>query len=202
MATTVKTIFDAILPRIQQINTPLPTIIEAVNESTEIIFDRLFKRESDLVRRTLELSIPAGENTAELPAGFRGLAGRPFVKGEKLAMMPATESVIIEKYGETGTPGHYELMDENLAVYPSPEVDTDVIGRFYEFPTLATSLSSVVPFRGVFDRVYREAAIKVCLGGPGVVVDPAFASFLYDAVDDVLSVRQRHAPIRRQVNDF
>ena len=202
MATTVKTIFDAVLPRIQQVEVPLPTIVDAINEATEIIFDRLFKRGSDLIRREMALSISAESNTVDLPGNFRGLTGRPFIVGEPDALLPATESDIQQLYGKAGTPTHYELRDDVLAVYPTPEADVEIVGRFYEFPTQATSLTSVVPFRGAFDRAYREAVVKVALFGPGVVIEPSFAAFLYDAVDEVLVIRQRHAPIRREIRDF
>lgn len=199
---TVQTLFDSVLPRLRGVDAPMTTVVAAVNEVTEIIFDRLYKRSSDLVMTTLAASCPAGENAVILPENFRGLATRPYALATGKALLPTDETTERLLSAMSGPPTHFALAGDRLTILPHPDTDTVIGFKFYEFPDLVGGLNSETPFNGMFDRVYREGIAKAAVFGPIAVMDQAFRAFLIDAVDDTVAIRQRYAPVRRTINDF
>jgi len=81
-----------------------------------------------------------------------------------------------------------------FTMFTRPKVinDSIVSCRYNQKPASITGPTSVVPFSGFFDEVYREGAIKILSAGLAYPdSDPAFAGFIHREVETVVNSRAR-----------
>jgi hypothetical protein len=199
------TVHDILIPVIKRLNAngvQSGLVMQSLNDTVDLLFEKLWFRDSDLATVKLDLRLPANRALVQLPDDFRGLKGRPFLEGEGCRLMPATEDVIIAAAASPGKPSHYHLAGEEIEVFPTPTEEYRIQGRYYAHPGQITDVALAMPFFDIFNRLCTEAIYKICEGGPGVATTAAFSEFLDDGIDRVLASRDHHAPIRRRVRDF
>ena len=172
--------------------------ITAVNEATEQIFNYLWKRKSDLAKEPFSLRFRAGSSGGvSLPDEFRGFAERPSI--DDVGFLDTFLEVDRERVqSETGDPSYYELIGQNLFVYPTPAKGTIIKGIWFQKPDDVTSFDDDLPFNTVMEAAYTSMVIAIAGHG----IDADLTVILDSKVATLLAVRNHHSPPRTQIRDF
>ena len=188
--TTVLDLVKATAPQLKQIPSPAMSAIEAVNAAMDILFKHLVTLGSDLVKADYELEFAISDASKALPDDCRGLAGKPQVT----TMAKPLEPLVVENraayYGQSGVPECYDLRGFNLLLYPVPAEACTVIGEYWQTPTKATAMTSIIPYNGMFDEVFKEALVRGAAVGRVFATDQTFAVFVMETVDSILPKRK------------
>lgn len=199
---TVEQLWDKtwrIIAGMEQVNVEF---LDAVNETTEQIFNYLWKRKSDLVRAPLVLRSFYIDHTGAwcpLPLDLRGLCEMPRFRGSTRRLEPALEEDRVRLAGTTGEPQYYELMGRKLYLYPEPEDTTKVLtGTYFKAPSMAQGFDDYLPFEGRFDAAYKAILLAISSQGIAINLEP----LVEQHIGQLLEVRDYHAPVRSRVRDF
>lgn len=187
--------------------------MQIINESIDLLFELLWKRQSHLVRYLYELDYLADNNTMSLGTegytGFRGLRESPYsvnsTTGELIkVLLPLPVNGQADMVGRTcSAPDYFELSgNDSIVVYPIPTVDFKLKGDAYFHPVTLTKGSDSIPFNGYFDRALKQVLIQSKTAGLRYTEDQAFFAFLEVAVNDVAPIIKRTKGMRRRVIDF
>lgn len=197
--TTVEDMLHRVLPSLQTASIDIYT---AINGVTNLIFKRLWKRNSDLVTADILLVAQANSGVMTLPEHFKGLSGKPFLlaNGSELDPLPAGGRARYS--GKPGRPQYYELIQNRFYIYPTPTVTTMIKSLYVRDPGKVSVLTDILPFAGMFDEVYAEAIVKFSMQPVGVISDQVLAVFIESEVDAIVPVRSSPLPSRRPVKYF
>jgi hypothetical protein len=100
-------------------------------------------------------------------------------------------------YPPSNQPGRYKIVNTMFYVMPYASEPMTILGRYFGIPAPLTA-SSVVPFNGLFDDVFREGLVMVMNLGHGMPeVDPTFKLFLTTRVESVINTRIHILPSGR-----
>lgn len=175
--------------------------LDAVNETTEQIFNYLWKRKSDLIREPMVLRPIYIDQTGawfHLPSDLRGLCELPRIHGTRIQLEPALEEDRAKLEGVKGEPTHYEILGRKLYVYPQPEDSPVVTGRYFQAPCPADWFDDYLPFNGMFDAAYKTILLAIASQGIATNLEP----IVEQHIGQLLEVRDYHHPVRSRVRDF
>lgn len=199
---TVEQLWDKTWRIVAGFETAQVEFLDAVNETTEQIFNYLWKRKADLIIKPLSLQAVVVDATGAwlaLPHDLRGLSERPRVAGALKQLDPALEEDRTRLSVTTGKPTHYELIGGQLYLYPVPDDETiTVTGRYFKAPGAVSSFSESLPYEGMFDGTYRTILLAIASSG----ITPDLTPILDKNIGELLAVRDYHAPTRRRIRDF
>ena len=83
-----------------------------------------------------------------------------------------------------------KVINQTMYIHPKSVNDRTLRGRYFQRPANATTISSIVPFYGMFDEVYREGCTRALITGTASIdSDPAMAAFIHREVTTVLDSR-------------
>lgn len=197
---TVQTLLNNILPRLKGGAAPTD-IFQSVNLVTRVLFNRLWQRDSDLIKEPLELDISS--ECAYLPERFRGFRGDPYYLdgAEPVILAPLVSAQDRAGNNEAGDPEFYEILGPRIYLFPYPEEESVTLyGRYYREPAEVEELIDDLPFRGMFDHIYAEGVFKVQQFGLACSVEPAFSAIIHAQVDAILPGRMKR--VRRATGHY
>lgn len=192
---TVSELFDIVLPRIanskqaQSLN-----FIEALQVAVDIVTQRLWLCQSDMLRSVSDVDVAAGDDSVVVPFGFLGMIPDvpPVIdygddRKDVLEPLPKGTRHTI---GEDGDPKYYELRGGQIRLLPSfKDAAGTVAIEYFKRPDVITSFDDDVPFNGVFDALLTDAVVMVGQRGLSITVDQGFAAYLAAQVDRFANLR-------------
>lgn len=94
-------------------------------------------------------------------------------------------------------PQKYKIINTTFYVRPKPINNILVTGKYNAKPTAFTGPTSVIPWGGLFDEVFKEGTVRILQTGiPIPERDQDFAMFLAREVDSVINARIHILPDR------
>lgn len=196
---------DRVLPRLAKQDAGSGvSFIDALNTAVGVVASRLWEKRSELVKATME--IDADAEPFALPSNFLGLAEDPYavsVAGQTSQLTPLPTGMRQGYHGKTGTPQHYRIFGKTMELFPAPNAAFVVWGEYFANPG-TMSLSSQIPWSGMFDTVLADAVIRIAAIGDvsSVLADPGFREVMKKEIDAVLSSRTNPAPRRTSGSYF
>lgn len=95
-------------------------------------------------------------------------------------------------------PRRYKIIGNMIYVRPKLTVANSIKGRFYARPPRFSLPSSVIPWNGLFDEIFRGGTVMVIARGLEMLeADEAFMAFFTREFNSVISARQRLVPDKR-----
>jgi hypothetical protein len=191
------TVGDLLGPVVSRLKVaPSMSLVEAVNTVSGIIFRRLMRRKSDLIRGNTTLSLAAGKGKVPLAPNFRGLVDAPclirYDGSDAFQPLYGAHLQDVAYYSgvPNGVPEKYQLNGHILSVFPASEKAAGIHVTYWQFPDVVTGMTSMVPFDGLFDDIYLEAVPRVALlGAAASVADQALVALLAEGIDSIIGLR-------------
>lgn len=198
---TLNDLLIAILPKYGD-ELPTATFLNAVNAVQEVIAQRLWLCEADLLRTSYEATLAAEASSLSLPSGSLGLvqgewpwiSTAELIPGRSLLPLPAW---LRHTFTEVGTPHYFELRGLTVTLYPTPDAETTVNLEIYSRPVTLTALTDTLPWDALFDRVFVEAVPRFSVAGGMLTVTPEMEAFIYQRVDLLVNHRPAKAILWR-----
>lgn len=192
-------LLDIVLPRLSKLpDTSGVSIIDAINRTIEIFFDRLHRRKSDIIREQFS-NVTIDSEFSYLPSDFRGFAGPVRLEdtdGEKLDLeeMPYGEETLEDAY-----PFYWRLVGAfKLQIIPVPDEDYTLSGFYYSMPSPMSDLGEDIPWEGLLDSRVADAVVLISsIGGPEAVT-PTVRESVGDICDGFIANRTYH-PRRNKI---
>lgn len=174
------------------------SFLDALNSAVEVVFLRLWSKRSDIVKK--DLDVITDPEPFRLPKYFRGFAEDPYIvstAGSIYKLSPLPSDSAADLIGNTNKPRYYRLTGVLMQLYPEPTEDYELKGQYFACPSDLT-LTSNIPWYGLFDRLIMDAVVEVTkFGGlTALMANQAFMATLNQAVDDILASRTNPAPRR------
>jgi len=191
---TVLELLKEVGPRINdQDGRPFP-LLDAVNNVIRALSRELIDRKSDLAQADLEVEFLAGAESADLPADFQGLRGKPWPEGKRKPIHPLPMASIRSEYeGKTGaSPDYYAIDGTTMALFPVPSIALTIKGRYYVSPPVVGGMTATIPYPQFYDAV-RVGVMLLNQHGLLYCVTSDFRSFIEEAVVRNLRRRDDHA---------
>ena len=95
-------------------------------------------------------------------------------------------------------PKYYKIVGTILYVRPIAILPINVYGFYFGLPSVISVNSSVIPFNGLFDEVFREGVIRILQKGISIPeADPDFMAFMAREFDSVMNARMHIIPKTR-----
>lgn len=112
-----------------------------------------------------------------------------------------------EWYGRYGSsieppglrPRRFKVIDDTLYVRPKVIMSVTIKGKYFQSPTLLTSPSDTIPYRGMFDEIFREGVVKIIMSGSLLDADANFERSIHNQVDSVINARIHLLPKTRRM---
>lgn len=197
---TVLELITGKLARMLAGTVPVLTGLEAVNEAAGVIGRELARRKSDLALQEISLNFAAEAESQSLPSGFMGFVGHPVVDdGAELSGLPDLDTAL-EMRGDPGPPVYYEVLGDQLLLYPEPAESCIVKAKARIVPVLA--LSDDLPWLGLFNDLLAVAAVQLSQQGLALLAAPPFLAMIDAGVNAVLVPRMKDLPARRPIHYF
>jgi hypothetical protein len=210
---TMSDLILSVLPRAGRLETDSGiTIYGAASSIQSIIAKRLLDRKSDLLATgDLNLSIAVDGYSAALPAGFIAMAEKPSVAdatdpsldGHQLRPIHLDadehdDPTWWEWYGTTAQtveipalrPRTYKIIGTTMYVRPKLSAAVTIRGKYFALKALLTAPTSVIPWGGIFDEVFRQGVIRILAAGDGIP-EQDLEAYIFAEVDTVVNARMR-----------
>lgn len=184
---TVQDVLDAALSKLS--GPALCSIFDALNDVQTIVANRLFARQSGLLKayEPYEAEFDAGEAMCVLSTNFKALDGRPYIQGVgHLEPLGQTNKATLPTDGRAR---YYDTAGRALRLYPTPGEAVVVMVPYFFRHAAFSKLEDELPFYGEFDMVLVDGAVAVMQKGRGVLTDRAFLSEIQSQVDQVLHAK-------------
>ena len=190
---TVAGLLQIVMPRLSTVPQTV-AFIDAVQATQDLIVRRLWKRRSDLLKSAwTSAEIAADTATVSLPTDFLGFCENPYISGSSGWLLPLPENTR-QIFTDSGTPVYYEIAALVLSLFPAPAVATVVKGMYFKVPAQITQMSDTLPFGGLFDPVFQDAAIQVGNKGIFATSNQAFEIAVNSYVDSLVHIRTSRRP--------
>jgi len=196
-------LLDIVLPRLAKFpDTSGVSILDAINRSIEIFFDRLHRRKSDIIRANfddVENTPPAEDGVVidgefnTLPSDFRGFAGPVRLIDSDDVIYDLTEMEYGQETLEDSYPLYWRLAGPfNLQVIPAAEEDYNLKGFYYSMPDTLSDLDDDLPWEGLFDSRIADAVVLIVSIGGVEAVGTNVRESIGDICERVISNRTYH----------
>lgn len=198
---TVLAMWEKLLPRLdlQQNSVDFLTSCSSV---IDIITNYLWLRKSDLLRSTYTVNVYTGNNSFCLPDGFIAVETEPVITVTSTSQKVKLVNLPEEKrhtFTETGIPEFYELIGNQIYLYPSVSEDITCSVDLFVKPDTLTSFDSLLPFNGVFDSIIADSALRLSNVGMSLLSDQAFQTSIHVVVDRTINMRTKKTITFRMV---
>lgn len=174
------------LPRMKGESSGL-TFIDALNVGVDLTFERLHRHRSEIIQEPFD-GQDADEDIVDLPANYRGIAGRLTLvdsagKEHRLKEYTPNETPTGER------PQYFRLIGvRQMELLPAPTEQYTLKGRYYAHPGTLT-MTSEIPWGGLFDNVLTEIVIMVSRLGSVEAMTGATRNSVDLMVDGLVSGR-------------
>ena len=105
------------------------------------------------------ITITSIPNYFDLPTGFWGLKGSPWLSGKYNVLEPLPDRETALSLQVAGVPEYYEIKGSRMYTYPSPASDVVLNGDYFVRPTAITATTDTVPFNEIFDDAICEVTM-------------------------------------------
>ena len=187
----VRSLVDAIAHRLPGTSNLYP----ALNTAIQRIAKRLFYHQSDMITGALDVDIDEDGTSGDLPSGFWGLMGKPYIEGKTWSLEPLPSKEAALSFTSVGIPTYYQIKNLTIHIIPGTSSDITILGDYFAMPTALTAPGDTVPFGGLFDDAIQEFLIQWY--GEGSKGDPnnlvMLAQFINEVVDSIVPKRDKTA---------
>ena len=191
-STTVQDVINSLLPKLAAKPSAASELYEQINDIIEVISRRLWFHRSDLLKTSVTVSVDSVNTGFVLGNTFLGFRGLPYEVNTTGAYQVHQLSPLPEdaewKYQLAGVPLFYQLIGNNVTLFPAPSTPYSYVVRYYALPAELTSPASVVPFNGLFDTVIKDMMLAM-IEGMFTIVNPVFSKTLDEIVDKIIRLR-------------
>ena len=197
---TVQELITGKLARMLAGTVPVLTGLEAVNAAVNVIGLELVRRKSDLSMQKISLSYSKEAISQTLPDGFMGFVGHPGIAEDEIMAVVPDLNTALGLRGIPGTPEYYDVVGDQLFLYPEPATACTVTALAKLVPLL--EMSDDLPWLGLFNDLLAVAAVQLSQQGLALLAAPAFLAMIDKGVSAVLVPRQNPLPRRRPTQFF
>lgn len=190
---TAQQLFSKIVLRIAASPPQTINFLDAVNDVLELLGSSLMERSSNLLKSSGSVSYTANVSTANLPAGFWGLIGKPYVSDATIGntTLEPVENTEDYDHATTNRPATFELTQASgydvLKVYPTPDASYTVKFEYYKKPSI-TAMTDSLPFNGLFDSIIADVLVRTGNSGGWVTIMQEFA-YIDEAISRIVMSR-------------
>jgi|GEM_PF-1746141 hypothetical protein len=148
-------------------------IVPWMNNAIQKIDLALYTEKSDLVKYFMEppLTFPANMSSPParyakqpLPAGFIGFHEEPWIEGHReplRVVRDRAQTLRMAREYPVGHPEYYDILPVNmLHIYPTPNVNVNVVGWYFKWTTPVVTANSTFPYGGLFDQIVQDYIVK------------------------------------------
>ena len=159
-----------------------------VNLAIRTIAKRLYWHNSDVLRADLSLDFSADDTYEDLPTGFWGLMGKPYIDGKKWLLLPSPSLDYEVRYTTAAQSKYYRVKGNRLYLFPPTSSDITVKGSYFAMPTEITATDDTMPYDELFDDAIGEALVRF-YEISGAVNLNELTKFLNESVDFMVAKR-------------
>lgn len=96
-------------------------------------------------------------------------------------------------------PTSYRVIDTTFYIRPKVISNIVVRGKYFQSPTALTSPVTAIPYRNMFDEVFREGVVMIINSGKPMDANQEFMAFIHRQVDSVINTRISLTPVTRRM---